>query len=93
MATSNTIKEFRAWITPSLVLLVGWFAKNKLEEIQDAIKLIPSVQQQINIHTSQIQANAEQVSELKTMLVKHVDMAAKTEEEITFDKLKKSLNK
>lgn len=87
--SSNTIKEIRAWVTPSLVMLVGWFAKNKLEDIDAKLNLIPVIQQQANINETNIQSNKEQLNELRDELLRHVDLAAKIEDELALKKIKK----
>lgn len=86
----KTIQEVRAWLTPSLVILVGWFAKNKLEDIEAKLNLIPGMQQQVNVNAASIQLNKEQLNELRTEFVTHVNLSAKSEDEITFEKLKKT---
>jgi len=88
--SSNTIKEIRAWVTPSLVMLVGWFAKNKLEDIEAKLNLIPAIQQQVNTNTVNIQFGHEQVNKLRDEFMQHVDLAAKSEEAIILDKIKKT---
>ena len=88
--SSNTIKEVRAWVTPFLVMLVGYLCKNKLEEIEAAVKLIPGVETQLSVHAADIDNIKRDVTEFRNEFVQHVDLSAKSEEEITLEKLKRS---
>jgi hypothetical protein len=88
--SANTIKEIKSWVTPAMIAIIGFLAKNKLEEIEAAVKLIPGVQQQISANVANIENTQRGINELRREFLRHVDLAAKNEEEITLDKLKKA---
>ena len=89
--TADTLKEVRAWITPFLILVVGYFSKSKLEEIEASVKLIPGVQAEITVNAVNIAATTGGLNDLRGQFIQYVELTGKHEKDITIDEPKRPL--
>lgn len=90
MSKETMITEIKAWVTPSLILMVGWFAKNKLESIDERLKILESVQTEQAVIVQRLTRLESDVNQLEGAFYAHTRIEdAKDEEEITLNKLKR----
>lgn len=90
MSKENVIDQLKAWATPSLIVIVGWFAKNKLESIDERLKVLESLQTEQAVIIQRVTRLEADMNNLEGAFYAHTRIQeAKDEEEITLNKLKR----
>lgn len=91
MPKTTTIEHARAWITTLMIAVIGWFAKEKMQSIDDRLasleKGLPAIQVDVATNRTQISQIIFGLTDLNTKFVHHVDVFGKVEDEITLEKL------
>lgn len=83
---SNVITKVKEWLTPALVLVIGYFAKGKMDEINRKLDQLTNLQINVAALTVMVENNKDDISILQQQ---YLSLAAKKEDEITIDKLLK----
>lgn len=82
----NTIEHsLFKWVTPTLIVVIGFLAKNKLDSIEDSMKLIQSLvvtQSNLDIRVTNAEKN---IADLQSRIA--TKSPAKDEKEITLQSL------
>ena len=90
MSKESVITEFKAWLTPLLIVVIGWFAKNKLESIDERLKVLESLQTEQAVIIQRVTRLEADMNNLEGAFYAHTRIQeAKDEEEITLNKLKR----
>lgn len=85
MSMSNVISEVRAWITPTLIVIVGYLAKGKLEGIESQLGTLQTLQTQMTINTVNIEIMKDDLNSQRLALYNHLQLFT-PEQEITIKK-------
>lgn len=84
MAAARTaLDQVRGWLTPILVVTLGYMAKSKLESIDQKIDKISALEVRVALVEEKQRANE---STLMDLWYKMYHMPAKKEDEITLNK-------
>lgn len=89
MSKREIITSVKDWVTPVMIAIIGYLAKDKLESIDAKVSKIEMIREQQIVNVQEIASIKDNMSDLKIRFDNHLAVFAKTEEELTLDKLKK----
>ncbi len=81
MSKSSAIDQFKSWLTPALLVLIGYLAKNKMDSMDAKLDLIMPLQTQQAINTTTISRLDNDLGNLTDRFNQH--LSAIPEGEIT----------
>jgi hypothetical protein len=88
---SNVISKVKEWLTPILVVIIGYFAKNKMDIIDAKLDIINSLQGQVAVLQVKTDRNREDIAQNTLSILdlnkQFIDHLFKKEDEITIDKI------
>jgi hypothetical protein len=88
---SNVISKVKEWLTPILVVIIGYFAKSKMDIIDAKLDIINSMQGQVAVLQVKTDRNREDIAQNTLAILdlnkQFIDHLFKKEDEITIDKI------
>lgn len=84
---STAVKEVKAWLSPILILVIGWLLSNKIEEIDSKFEKLFPLREQMVAVTKDIEAVNRRLEQHERMITDHTNVMGKPEEELSYEKL------